>query len=57
MTWKKQYINRVESNQDKLLGHRFELHDEIYDKGRACLRYTAIKGGFTLEVSEWHFIG
>lgn len=53
---KTQYIRLVEVNKDKFLGHRFELHDEIYEKNRACVRYTAIQGDFTLDVSEWYFI-
>jgi len=27
---KKQYIRLIEANKDKFLGHRFELHDELY---------------------------
>lgn len=53
---KKQYINLVEANKDKFLGHNFELHDEIYGKQKACVRYTAIQGNYRLEVSEWYFI-
>ena len=32
---KKQYISLVEAYKDKFLGHRFELHDEIYEKNKA----------------------
>jgi hypothetical protein len=53
---KKQYISLVEANKDKFLGYRFEIHDEIYDKNKACVRYTAIQGDFTLDVSEWYFV-
>lgn len=52
---KQDYISLVESNKDKFLGYRFEIHDEIYEGSRACVRYTAIQGDFTLEVSEWYF--
>ena len=52
---KKDYISLVEANKDKFLGYRFELHDAIYDKDKACVRYTAIQGDFSLEVSEWYF--
>lgn len=45
----------VEANKDKFLGYRFEIHDEIYDKDKACVRYTAIQGDFHLDVSEWYF--
>ena len=53
---KKQYISLVEANKDKFLGYRFEIHDEIYDKDKACVRYTAIQGDFILDVSEWYFV-
>ncbi|NER15041.1 hypothetical protein GWK08_16415 [Leptobacterium flavescens] len=52
---KKAYTDLVAVNRDKFLGHRFELHDEIYDEDRACVRYTAVQGDFKLEVSEWYF--
>ncbi len=52
---KEEYIGLVEANKDKFLGHRFEIHDEIYYKNKACIRYTAFKKDFTLEVSEWHY--
>ena len=52
---KKAYIDLVEANKDKFLGHRFEIHDEIYEPDRGCVRYTAIQGDFRLEVSEWHY--
>ncbi len=52
---KKNYLSLVEANKDKFLGHRFDIHDEIYDEDKACVRYTAIQGDFTLEVTEWHF--
>lgn len=53
---KKDYISLVEENKEKFLGYRFEIHDEIYDKDRACVRYTAIQGDFTLDVSEWYYV-
>jgi hypothetical protein len=52
---KKVYISLVEANKDKFLGYRFEIHDEIYEKEKACVRYTAIQGDFNLDVSEWYF--
>jgi len=52
---KERYIKLVEANKDKFLGHRFELHDEIYEAGHACVRYTAIQPEFKLEVSEWYY--
>lgn len=53
---KKEYINLVEANKEKFLGYRFEIHDEIYDKDKACVRYTAVQGDFNLDVSEWYFV-
>lgn len=53
---KERYIELVDSNKDKFLGHRFEIHDELYGKDRACVRYTAIQDDFSLEVSEWYYI-
>ncbi len=53
---KEQYINLVKENKDKFLGYRFDILDEIYDQNKACVRYTAIQGDFTLEVSEWYYI-
>lgn len=52
---KEKYIKLVEANKDKFLGHRFEIHDEIYDGDKGCVRYTAVQGDFTLDVSEWYF--
>lgn len=53
---KDQYFKLVNANKDKFLGHHFEIHDEIYDEERACVRYTAVQGDFNLEVSEWYAI-
>ena len=52
---KKEYLKLVEANKDKFLGYRFEIHDEIYDEDKACVRYTAIQGDFKLDVSEWYY--
>ena len=49
-------MNLVRDNMDKFLGHQFEIHDTIYDTNKACIHYTAIKGDFRLDVSEWHYI-
>lgn len=53
---KKDYLDLVNANRDKFLGHRFEIHDELYGDNKACIMYTAIQGDFRLEVSEWHYI-
>lgn len=52
---KKQYIDLVAANKDKFLGHRFEIHDGLYDTNCACVRYTAFQNGFALKVSEWYY--
>ena len=52
---KSEYVSLVAANKDKFLGHRFDIHDEIYCDGKACVRYTAVQGNFTLKVSEWYF--
>lgn len=52
---KKDYLKLVEANKDKFLGYRFKIYDEIYDKDKGCVRYTAIQGDFTLDVSEWYY--
>ena len=53
---KEKYISLVKENKDKFLGYRFEIHDEIFENDRACVRYTAIQKDFKLDVSEWYFI-
>ena len=52
---KQNYIRMVEGNKGKFLGYRFEIHDEMYGHNKACVRYTAIQGDFTLDVSEWYY--
>ncbi len=53
---KKPYLNLVEENKDKFLGQTFEIHDAIYEKDKACVRYTAKQGeDFSLDVSEWYY--
>lgn len=56
ITGKEKYIQLVDSNKDKFLGHSFELHDQLYEEDRACVRYTARQGDFSLEVSEWYYL-
>ena len=53
---RKAYIDLIVANIDKFLGHRFEIHDALYEKNIACIRYTAIKDNFSLDVSEWHYV-
>ena len=54
---KKTYIDLVKKNEDKFLGQTFDLHDAIYEKDRACVRYTAKQGKeFSLDVSEWYYV-
>jgi len=52
---KQQYIRIVEANKEKFLNHKFEIHDVIYDRDKACVRYTAIQEDFRLDVSEWYY--
>ena len=49
------YLELVKGNRDKFLGHTFEIHDEIYQGSKGCVRYTATKEDFVLEVTEWHY--
>ncbi len=53
---KKRYLRLVGENKDKFLGYRFELHDAVYGNDKACVRYTATQGDFSLNVSEWHYV-
>ncbi|MET1260532.1 nuclear transport factor 2 family protein [Flagellimonas sp. DF-77] len=54
---RKAYMELVAANEDKFLGKTFTVHDTIYGKDKACVRYTAQQGDdFTLEVSEWYYI-
>jgi hypothetical protein len=53
---KETYLNLVKSNKDKFLGHQFEIIDELYEDNKGCIRYKAIQGDFSLDVSEWHYI-
>ncbi|NNE98357.1 MAG: nuclear transport factor 2 family protein [Pyrinomonadaceae bacterium] len=52
---KQPYLELVEANKEQFLGYSFEVHDEIYEEGRACIRYTGLHNDFVLEVSEWFF--
>lgn len=47
------YLELVEANKDKFLNNRIDLHDEIYQQNKACVRYTIVNKDFTMEVSEW----
>ena len=53
---KEDYLRLVDANKDKFLGHKFVIHDAMYSEGKACIRYSALKEDFRLEVSEWHYI-
>ncbi len=52
---KSAYMQIVEANRDKFLGHKFIVQDSMFSEAKASIRYTAIKGDFRLEVSEWHY--
>lgn len=53
---KQAYLDLVQANRDKFLGHNFRIHDLICDAQKTCIRYTAIKADFRLEVTEWHYV-
>ncbi len=53
---KEQYLATVEANRDKFLGYTFTIHDALYAADKACIRYTAKQGEFSLDVSEWHYL-
>lgn len=54
---KQTYLDLVKENEDKFLGQTFDLHDTIYEKNKACVRYTAKQGkDFSLDVSEWYYV-
>jgi len=52
---KEEYLKLVDENKDKFLNHRFKIHDTLYEKDKACVRYTAIQDDFELDVSEWYY--
>jgi len=49
---KEGYLKLVEANRDKFLGYSFQIHDRLFGKENACVRYTALQGDFRLDVSE-----
>ena len=51
---KQNYLDIVSANEAKFLGHTFEIHDALYGERSACVRYTAKRQDFELEVSEWY---
>lgn len=53
---KEEYLRVVNANQDKFLGYVFAIEDAMYDTDKACIRYKAVQGDFSLDVSEWHYI-
>lgn len=53
---KKAYLQLVEQNKNKFLGYHFAIHDGLYEKDKACVRYTATQGDFKLDVSEWYYV-
>ncbi|MBT8189240.1 MAG: nuclear transport factor 2 family protein [Bacteroidia bacterium] len=53
---RKAYMEIINSNLDKFLGHQFIIEDMIIEKEKACIRYLAIQENFKLEVTEWHYV-
>jgi len=43
------------SFKEKFLGYRFAIHDALNGSQKACVRYTASQGDFSLDVSEWYY--
>ncbi len=54
---KQTYLDLIESNKDKFLNNKIQLHDTLYEDDRACARYTIVNSavGFTMDVSEWFY--
>ena len=52
---KSTYLNLIRKNEDKFLGHKFVILDEIFAEGKACVRYLAKQNDFKMEVSEWYY--
>ena len=50
------YMDLVNANREKFLGHEFIIHDTIYQEEKACVMYTARQEDFELEVTEWHYV-
>ena len=50
---KEAYLDLARANKESFTGNRFEIHEILFDKHRACVRYTMISPTGTLEVSEW----
>jgi len=50
---KAEYFTLADANREAFLGNTFEIHEMLFDKNRACIRYTMKSPTGTLEVSEW----
>ena len=53
---KQAYMDLVNANREKFLGHTFLIHDTIFETDKACIMYTAKQEDFELEVTEWHYV-
>lgn len=53
---KNAYLDLVAANEDKFLGHTFQIHDALYGETTACVRYTGKREDLSLDVSEWYTI-
>ncbi len=51
---KKEYLQLVNANKEKFLGHRFIIHNLILEEKVACCRYRAMQSDFEMEVTEWY---
>ncbi len=50
ITGKTEYEKLVDDNREKFLGDHFEIKDKIIEEDKACVRYTAVQGDFSLDV-------
>ena len=47
------YFALAAANREAFTGNTFDIHEMLFDKNRACIRYTMNSPTGTLEVSEW----
>ena len=47
------YLALADANREAFTGNTFDIHEKLFNKNRACIRYTMNSPTGTLEVSEW----
>lgn len=50
---KAEYFALADANREAFTGNTFDIHEMLFDKNRACVRYTMNSPTGTLEVGEW----